>query len=154
MKKYVLLFLATVTLFSCSTNKKSAYKSVDQRDVPQRYMKDFQRMRPEVKEVNWQMADTNTYFANFKTEDNDCIMEFNRTSTATYYVIPKEYVPTDITDYVNQNYQGYTVENTYICDSQNKKYYITNIKKKSDNKKLQFDLQGNFDRVIETAPQK
>lgn len=149
MKKYALLVMSAIVLFGCSSSNKSAYKSVDQRDVPERYVKDFTKNHQEAKDVRWQMADTTTYFANFKTEDNTCIVKFTRTGTETMYVIPKEYVPTDITSYVKENYEGFSVKNVYITDIKNQKSYMVEIAKKSETKRLQFDLRGNFNKVID-----
>ena len=149
MKKYVFLVLAVATLAACSSSQKSAYKSVDQRDVPEKYLKDFLKQRPDVKDVRWEMADSNTYFANFHSEDNECIMKFTRTSTGTYYVIPNEYIPSDITDYVKANYAEYKLTKAYITDFRNVKGYEIRIANKKEIKKLQFDLKGNFNKVID-----
>lgn len=149
MKKYVLILAVAVVMISCSDTKKSLYKSVDQRNVPERYLKDFVSHRPEAKDVRWEMADSNTYFANFKSNDNECIMKFTRTSTETYYVIPKDYIPSDIVDYIKEQYPEYKLEQAYITDIKNVKCYEMQIVKKDDMKKLQFDLKGNFNKVID-----
>lgn len=149
MKKGILLIATIGLFFACSVTPKSGYKSVDQRDVPERYRNDFLKQRPEVKDVKWEMADSTVYFANFKSNDNDCIMKFTKTATETFYVIPHEYIPTDITDYVKSNYEGYKLQQAYITDIRNVKSYEVHIAKKDDLKKLQFDLKGNFNKVID-----
>lgn len=149
MKKYVLLLLAAVTVLGCTSMKKSAYKSVDQRNVPERYVKDFQRNRPEVKDVRWEMADSNTYFANFKSMDNDCIMKFTRTRVDTYYLVPTEYAPSNITDFIQEKYPESKINRVYILDSRNLKTYRADIQNKNDKKVLEFDLNGNFNKEIE-----
>lgn len=149
MKKYVLIVASALIVMSCSSTKKSPYKSVDQRDVPERYLKDFIKHRPEVKDVRWEMADSTTYFANFKSNGNDCIMKFTQTSTGMYYVIPNEYIPSDITDYIKAEYPEYKLQNAYITDIKNVKCYEVRINKKDDLKKLQFDLKGNFNKVVD-----
>ncbi|MBQ9253842.1 MAG: PepSY-like domain-containing protein [Bacteroidales bacterium] len=151
MKKYVISLATVVLLFSCSSVKKSPYKSVDQRDVPERYVNDFKKKYADtdLQKVKWEMADSNTYFANFNTTDNDCKVKFTRTGTETYYVIPKDYVPSDITDFVKENYADYKIDDVYISDIKNQKSYEVSIKKKGETKKLQFDLRGNFNKVID-----
>ncbi|MCF0210682.1 MAG: hypothetical protein HUK18_05160 [Bacteroidales bacterium] len=150
MKKYALIVVAVLLFAACATQK-SPYKSVDQRDVPERYIKDFTKKYADIdlKDVKWEMADTVTYFANFNTVDNTCLVKFTRTGTETFYVIPKEYIPSDITDYIKENYSGYSIGNVYITDSKNQKNYQVEINKKGDSKKLQFDLRGNFNKVVE-----
>lgn len=149
MKKYVIIIAAAVLMVSCGSTKKSPYKSIDQRDVPERYLKDFVKQRPEAQNVRWEMADSTTYFANYKSNGNDCIMKFTQTSTGTYYVVPNEYIPSDITDYVKENYPSYKLQKAYITDIKNVKCYEIHIDKKDDAKKLQFDLKGNFNKVID-----
>ncbi len=149
MKKYVLIFALAGVMFACTGTKKSAYKSVDARDVPERYINDFTKRRPEVKDVRWEMADSTTYFANFQSNGNDCIIKFTKNSTGIYYVIPNEYIPTDITDYLRDNYANYKLQKAYITDIKNVKNYEIHIANKTESKKLQFDLQGNFNKVIE-----
>ncbi len=149
MKKYVIILATALVMISCGSTKKSPYKSVDQRDVPERYLKDFIKQRPEVKDVRWEMADSTTYFANFTSNDNACIMKFTRNSTGMYYVIPKQYIPTDITDFIKSSYPEYKLQEAYITDIKNVKCYEVHIAKKDDTKKLQFDLKGNFNKVID-----
>lgn len=149
MRKYVLLFLALTTLVACNSLKKSAYKSVDQRDVPERYLKDFLKKHPDIKDVRWQMADSNTYYANFNSADNECIVEFTKTSTKTYYVIPLEYIPSDISDYVKTNYTDYKISKAYITNFRNSNDYEIWISQKKETIKLQFDIKGNFKKVID-----
>ncbi|MDO5759478.1 MAG: hypothetical protein Q4Q06_00465 [Bacteroidota bacterium] len=149
MKKYILFFLVGLVLMGCSGTKKSAYKSVDERDVPERYVKDFHKRYAEVKEVKWQMADSTIYFANFKTEDNDCIMKFTLTSTEMRYIIQLDWLPSNITDFVATEYPEYKIKEAYITDVRNKKSYLVVIAKKGETLNLQFDLKGNFNKVIE-----
>lgn len=149
MKKYILLLIIGFALCGCSGSKKTAYKSVDERDVPERYAKDFHKRYADVKEVRWQQMDSVTYLANFKTEDNDCIMKFTLTSTEMRYVIPIEYIPSSITDFVKTEYPEHKIQETYITDIKNLKSYLVVISQKGESLNLQFDLNGNFNKVIE-----
>ena len=149
MKKYTLLLLAGLVIYGCAGTKKSAYKSVDERDVPERYVKDFHKRYADVKNVKWEMADSTLYFANFKTEDNDCIMKFTRTSTEMMYVVPMEYLPSAISDYVKAEYPEYKIQEAYITDIKNQKSYLIPIEKAGEKLNLQFDLKGNFNKVVD-----
>lgn len=150
MKRYTLfLLLAGLVMFGCSGLKNAAYKSVDERDVPERYVKDFHQRHKDIKEVRWQMADSTVYFANFKTEDNDCIMKFTLTTTEMRYIIPKEYLPSSITDFVKTDYPEYKIQESYITDVRNNKSYLIVVAKKGESLNLQFDLKGNFKKVVE-----
>ena len=149
MKKYTLLLLAGLVIYGCAGTKKSAYKSVDERDVPERYVKDFHKRYADVKNVKWEMADSTLYFANFKTEDNDCIMKFTRTSTEMMYVVPMEYLPSAISDYVKAEYPEYKIHQAYITDIKNQKSYLIPIEKAGEKLNLQFDLKGNFNKVVD-----
>ena len=152
MKKYTLLLLAGLVIYGCAGTKKSAYKSVDERDVPERYVKDFHKRYSDVKNVKWEMADSTLYFANFKTEDNDCIMKFTRTSTEMMYVVPMEYLPSAISDYVKAEYPEYKIQEAYITDIKNQKSYLIPIEKAGEKLNLQFDLKGNFNKVVDQFP--
>ena len=149
MKKYTLLLLAGLVIYGCAGTKKSAYKSVEERDVPERYVKDFHKRYADVKNVKWEMADSTLYFANFKTEDNDCIMKFTRTSTEMMYVVPMEYLPSAISDYVKAEYPEYKIQEAYITDIKNQKSYLIPIEKAGEKLNLQFDLKGNFNKVVD-----
>ena len=149
MKKYTLLLLAGLVIYGCAGTKKSAYKSVDERDVPERYVKDFHKRYANAKNVKWEMADSTLYFANFKTEDNDCIMKFTRTSTEMMYVVPMEYLPSAISDYVKAEYPEYKIHQAYITDIKNQKSYLIPIEKAGEKLNLQFDLKGNFNKVVD-----
>ncbi|MBR1769905.1 MAG: hypothetical protein IJ748_05535 [Bacteroidales bacterium] len=149
MKRYTLLLLSAALVYGCSSSVKSAYKTVEEKDVPERYVKDFQKRYSEIKDVKWQMADSTLYFANFKTEDNDCIMKFTRTSTEMMYVVPTQYLPSAITDYIKTEYPEYKVSKAYITDIKNQKSYLIPIAKKGETLNLQFDLRGNFNKVVE-----
>lgn len=110
MRKIVVLIAAMVVMISCSSTK-SEYKSVDQRNVPERYLKDFVKHHPDIKTVNWMMKpDSTEYLANYKSAANECIMKFTKNTTGTYYVVPNEYIPSDITDYVAANYKDYKLK--------------------------------------------
>jgi hypothetical protein len=76
-------------------------------------------------------------------------MKFKNTSVETAWNVPLEYTPKTIIDYIEQNYQGYKIESIDIVDVRNKKSYIATIYKKSEEVKLQFDLQGYFTKVME-----
>jgi PBP1b-binding outer membrane lipoprotein LpoB len=149
MKKIALVLLACTLVTSCATTKKDKYKSVDEKDVPTKFVQDFKKRRPEIEQTTWKMVDSTCYIAKFKASGNDVSMKFKNTSVETAWNVPLEYTPKIITDYIAQNYAGYKIESIDIVELRNKKSYIATIYKKSEEIKLQFDLQGYFTKVME-----
>ena len=149
MKKVALLLLACTLVTSCAVNKKSKYKSVDEKDVPEKFVQDFKKRRPEIEQAKWQIVDSTCYIANFKSSGNDVSMRFENTSVETAWNVPLEYTPKTILNYIDENYKGYKIESVEIIDIRNKKSYRATISKKAEEVKLQFDLQGYFTKIME-----
>jgi hypothetical protein len=149
MKKVALLLLACTFIASCAVNKNSKYKSVDEKDVPAKFVQDFKKRRPEIEQAKWQMVDSTCYIANFASSGNQVSMRFQNTSVETAWNIPMEYTPKAILEYINQNYPNYKIESIDIIELRNKKSYRAIIYKKGSEIKLQFDLQGYFTKVME-----
>lgn len=149
MKKLALLLLVCTLATSCSVSRKNKYKSVDEKDVPAKFVQDFKKRRPEIEQTTWQMVDSTCYIANFKSSGNDVTMKFKNTSVETAWNVPLEYTPKTILNYIEENYKGYKIESIDIVELRNKKSYIATIYKKTEEVKLQFDLQGYFTKVME-----
>lgn len=149
MKKVALLMLACTLITSCAVSKKDKYKSVDEKNVPAKFVQDFKKRRPEVEQANWKMIDSTSYIAYFKSAGNNVSMKFKNTSVETAWNVPLEYTPKTILNYIEENYSGYKIESVDIVDVRNKKSYVATIVKRQEEMKLQFDLQGIFTKVIE-----
>ena len=76
-------------------------------------------------------------------------MKFTRTSTEMMYVVPMEYLPSAISDYVKAEYPEYKIHQAYITDIKNQKSYLIPIEKAGEKLNLQFDLKGNFNKVVD-----
>ncbi|MDD2488621.1 MAG: hypothetical protein PHD62_04070 [Bacteroidales bacterium] len=143
MKKIFLLVLCSVVVFSCSTQK--GYKSVNERDVPERYVNDLKKQRPNVEKRTWEMVDSTSYNVNFIDNGNQMRINYQKSGTQTQWIVPSEYIPSQITDYITTNYANSKIEEVSIADFKNKKTYHAKIlTKKKESKILEFDLNGNF----------
>ena len=143
MKKVALILLACTLVTSCATTKKDKYKSVDEKDVPTKFVQDFKKRRPEIEQAHWKMVDSTCYIAKFKASGNDVSMKFKNTSVETAWNVPLEYTPKTIIDYIEQNYAGYKIESIDIVDVRNKKSYIATIYKKSEEASYFFANSSN-----------
>lgn len=144
MKKIVLLLLCSFVVLSCATQKKMS-NLVNERDVPERYVKDMQRQRPNIEKRNWQKIDSTTYAVNFIENDNQTRVTYSNNFTETAWIVPSQYVPSAITDYISGNYPSATTQEVAIVDARNKKTYHATIDTKGSGiKTLEFDLNGNF----------
>lgn len=149
MKKLALLLFVCTLMAGCAMVKNNKYKSVDEKDVPAKFVQDFKKRRPEIEQVNWQMMDSTCYIANFKSSGNQVSMTFKNTSVETAWNVPLEYTPKTILTYIEENYKGYKIESIDIVELRNKKSYMATLTKKDEEVKLQFDLQGFFTKVME-----
>ncbi|MBP1645162.1 MAG: hypothetical protein H6Q16_737 [Bacteroidetes bacterium] len=143
MKKIFLLVLCSVVLFSCATMKGN--KMVNERDVPERYVNDLKKQRPNIEKRTWEMVDSNSYNANFVDNGNQMRIKYTKASTETCWIIPFEYVPSQITEYINSTYPKSKISEVSIVDSRNVKTYNASIvTKKKERKVLEFDINGSF----------
>lgn len=142
MKKIFLLILCSVVVLSCSTKK--GYKSVNERDVPERYVKDLTKQRPNVEKRTWEMVDSNSYNVNFIDNGTQMRIRYQKASTETCWIVPMEYVPSQITEYIKANYPESKLDEVAIVDVKNKKSYYATVSTKKSKKVLEFDLTGVF----------
>ncbi|MDD2529702.1 MAG: hypothetical protein PHN41_00545 [Bacteroidales bacterium] len=143
MKKIFLLVLGSVVLFSCAAKKDT--KLVNERDVPERYVNDLKRVRPNIEKKTWEMVDSNSYNANFVDNGTQMRIKYTKAATETCWIVPMEYVPSQIPEYINKNYPNSKITEVAIVDSRNVKTYNAIIKtKKKEKKVLEFDINGVF----------
>ena len=144
MKKIFILLLCSVAVLSCATQKKLS-NLVNERDVPERYVKDMTRQRPNVEKRSWQKIDSTTYAVTFTDNDNLTRVTYGNNYTQTAWIVPVEYVPSAITDYIKGNYPSASVNEVSIVDARNRKTYQATIQPKGSSVKvLEFDVNGNF----------
>lgn len=158
MKKILLLFVVAVLSFSCSNiqnvfNKTegATYKQINEREVPERYVKDMKYNRPKINQVKWEKVDSLTYNAKFVDNNNNMRVKYSNTGTETHWIIPSEYIPSNINDFIKSSYKDYKSNEVYIADIRNKKVYracISNKRDKKDIRVLEFDLVGQFSSEV------
>ena len=146
MKKIFLLILCSAAVLSCSTTK--GFKSVNERDVPERYVKDLTKQRPNVEKRTWEMVDSNSYNVNFIDNGTQMRIQYQKASTETCWIVPMEYVPSQITEYIKANYPESKLDEVAIVDVKNKKAYYATVSTKKGKKVLEFDLTGVFTSEI------
>lgn len=146
MKKFLLVLLTAMFVVSCSSGIKTAYKPINERDVPERYVKDFSRLRPGALRPSWMQIDSLTYGVRFVENENDIEMRFSKTGIETYWLIPLQYTPDNIAKYIDteSEYAGYKLKDLKLFDIRNEKGYRAMITKKKEVRYLDFDLNGNF----------
>src|SRR5574344_873698 len=116
MKKIFILLLCSVAVLSCATQKKLS-NLVNERDVPERYVKDMTRQRPNVEKRSWQKIDSTTYAVTFTDNDNLTRVTYGNNYTQTAWIVPVEYVPSAITEYISGNYPSAKTGEVAIVDA-------------------------------------
>lgn len=122
---------------------------VNEKDVPQRYVKDLAKRYPEVKNVVWMKVDSLIYDANFVNNNNEVSIRFSNKGVETSWNVNLEYIPASIKTYVSEKYPKYKIRKLAIIDIRNKKTYSATISKKflfwtKDTKVLNFEIDGKF----------
>ncbi|MDR0971824.1 MAG: hypothetical protein LBM25_05525 [Bacteroidales bacterium] len=143
MEKIIFLISLVAILVSCSTTKNR--NLVNEKDVPARYVNDFKKNRPNAQKSSWEKVDSLSYKAIFTDNNNQMQILYSKTGTQTSWIVPLQYVPSAITDYITKNYPSYKLQEVSISDVKNKKVYNAVIKlNKKEVKTLEFDLNGEF----------
>jgi len=122
MKKIV-VFLATIfiaqTLLFAQTGK-----PVSDKDVPERYVRDFVRMAPDAKNVEWQLIDTLIYDAYFVNDNGtQTAYRFSPKGTETRWYIEDKYIPHAIANKVQELHPGYKIKELYALQIKSKVTY-------------------------------
>jgi hypothetical protein len=148
MKKAFILLASAAVLLSCGGVKKVTYPVVDERNVPEKFVKDFKRQKPGIDQVKWEKIDSLTYRANFKANDNEMRMQFTNAATQSSWIIPVEYCES-IKNYVDANFNGYKLTEVLLLEKDKKtKAYFATITKKKDVKQLEFDVMQHYLREV------
>ena len=122
MKK-ILILAATMMLAQTMVFAQSG-KSVSEKDVPERYVKDFTRLASEAKNVDWRLIDTLVYDANYVNESGTkTAYRFSPKGTETRWYIEEKYYPHAILEKIKESHPGYKVKELYALQIKNKVTY-------------------------------
>ena len=157
MKK--ILIIALIALFSQSIVYAQKPQKVNEKDVPVRYVKDFQRNVKDAKSVEWTVVDSVIYDAAYTTEDNDnkTVYRFSKKGMEIHYYIDSKWYPHAITDTVKNQYPKHKITDVYVRNVRNKSTYQARIakrkgffkKKDKEVKFLNFETNGKFIDAVE-----
>ncbi len=156
MKK--ILILAAAILLSQTLLFAQSGKSVQQRNVPERYVKDFNKKAEKPSKVSWQMIDSLVYEARYtNASETECAMRFSPKGSETRYFVDTKYYPHAITDSVANNHPGYKIKELYILEIKNKCTYQVLIgkskglfsKKWKNMRYMNFETDGKFIDEVE-----
>lgn len=129
MRKIFLLAIAV--LLSQNVLFAQSGKSVSVKDVPERYVKDFERQVPEAKSVKWEMIDSMVYDARYTNENGTLtVYRFSPKGTETRWYVEERYYPHAIVDMVKDMHPGYTIKELYALNIKNKVTYQVLIGKR------------------------
>lgn len=122
MKK-LFIFAATILLAQTIAFAQNG-KTVSEKDVPERYVKDFQRLATDVKNVEWRIIDTLVYDAKFVNESGTkTAYRFSPKGTETRWFIDEKYYPHAILDKIKELHPNYKVKELYALQIRNKVTY-------------------------------
>ncbi|MCR4816445.1 MAG: hypothetical protein K5842_04590 [Bacteroidales bacterium] len=122
MKK-LFIFAATILLAQTIAFAQNG-KTVSEKDVPERYVKDFQRLATDVKNVEWRIIDTLVYDAKFVNESGTkTAYRFSPKGTETRWFIDEKYYPHTILDKIKELHPNYKVKELYALQIRNKVTY-------------------------------
>lgn len=151
MRKILIILTA---LFLCQTAV-MAQKNVNQNEVPDRYLNNFNSLTKEAKvNPSWTMVDSMVYDATY-TNSNGTRMayRFSPRGTETRWFVEDKYYPQSIKDTVANHYPKFKITELYALSVHNKVTYQTRIakkggflffKKETDVKLLNFETNGKF----------
>ena len=123
---------------------------VMEKEVPERYVKDFKKSYPNVEKASWTKVDSLVYDVDFVNQNkNEVSVRFSNKGVETRWIVNTEYTPQSIKKYVEENMSKYKIKKIYILDIRNKKTYQVEVAKKflfwtKDEKILNFEIDGKF----------
>lgn len=122
MKK--ILVFAVAVLLSQTVLFAQNGKSVSEKDVPERYIKDFNRQTQNAKNVEWRLIDTLIYDACFTNENGTkTAYRFSPKGMETRWYVEEKYFPHNIVDKVQEMHPGYKIKELYALQIKNKVTY-------------------------------
>lgn len=146
MKKIALIF---AIVFLCNTAvfaQKS--KTVSEKDVPERYVRDFQNQVPDAQSPVWSKEDSDIYMVSFMNNDSKQSIRFTPRGMETRYFVDLKWCPKAIKDTVAHQYPNYKIREVNVLSIKNKPTYEARIslskKKDKSAKFLNFEVDGKF----------
>lgn len=153
MKKIIVL--AALVLFAQTMVFAQKAKTVSEKDVPERFVKDFQKKAPEAKNVTWTLVDSMVYDATFVNENaTKQSYRFSNKGTEVRWFVAEKYYPHAIKDAIKEQYPNHKIKEVYVLSIKNKMTYQVRIakgskKKEKDAKIVNFETDGKFIDVID-----
>lgn len=151
MKK--ILAIATALLLCQTVMFAQKQKEINEKEVPSRFVKEFQKNAPEAQSAVWYMIDSLTYEVKFinKSESKQSYI-YSPKGTETRYFIESKYYPHAIMDTVANQYPKHNITDVYVRAIKKKSTYQARIsirkgfirKRESDVKLLNFETNGKY----------
>ena len=156
MKK--IITIALVVLLGQGVAMAQKAKTVQEKDVPQRFVKDFHNKAKDIQAVTWTQVDSMVYDAAFvNAQGNKMAYRFSPKGTETRWYIDTKWQPQAIKDSVSHNYPKHKIRECYVLSIKNKSTYQARIaqtkglfkKREKDVKLLNFETDGKFIDAID-----
>lgn len=155
MKKIIIF--AAIALLSQSLLFAQNGKLVSDKDVPERYIKDFNRLSPETK-ADWYLIDTLIYDARFENKHGTkTAYRFSPKGTETRWYVLEKYYPRSIVEKIEAEHPGYKIKELYTLMIKNKVTYQALVgqrkglfvKKWKHMRIMNFETDGKFIDEVE-----
>lgn len=156
MKKILLIVVAI--LFAQTMVYAQSGKSVSDKDVPERYVKDFNKQAPDASNVKWCIVDTLVYDASFVNDNGTLtVYRFSPKGTETRWYVDEKWYPHAIVEKIKEAHPGYKVKELYTLLVKNKTTYQVLVgqrkgffvKKWKHMRIMNFETDGKFIDEIE-----
>ena len=156
MKK--ILALAAAVLLSQTLLFAQSGKSVSTKDVPERYVKDFNRLTSNATDADWYMVDTLVFDAYYTSANgNKSSLRFSPKGTETRWYINEKYYPHTVVNQIHESHPNFKIKELYILSIKNKSTYQVLVgqrkglftKKWKNMRLMNFETDGKFIDEIE-----
>ena len=149
MKKLILFVLAILPLITF------AQKAINEKEVPQKFMTDFQNNYAKATNAKWYRVDSASYEVKFLNNEMKTSIVFRNMYIETRWEVKPEYVPATIKKYIDTSFSKAKIEYAYILDipKENNSYekeksYEVGIKEKKEQYLLTFELNGMYKNTV------
>lgn len=156
MKK--ILALVAAVLLSQTLLFAQSGKSVSTKDVPERYVKDFNRLTSNATDADWYMVDTLVFDAYYTSANgNKSSLRFSPKGTETRWYINEKYYPHTVVNQIHESHPDFKIKELYILSIKNKSTYQVLVgqrkglftKKWKNMRLMNFETDGKFIDEIE-----